>query len=355
MSEPRGTVVPELPPEITDSIIQLLAQDFPTLRSCSQVCRAWLPASRHILQPTLKLGRDQTLGFLDIIVSPENTYFAMLPAIELLACENGPTTALLKLLPEFRCLTSLRVCYSAVHYELPVLSSITTLELKVTVFESFTVFANFLGQIPNLKHLKLDEVVWRPSQILSTSRPRLELDTLHVEGVEDRAFPPLKCRRLLPRRSCWSSRGTRVHLGARLKRLHLKFSELAQLDQLNLGANPALQSIRISSSNTDVFFARYWPAYLSRNLPALLQRFHSNDIHELIVDMAVIPSDHGIDLERLSAVLTSVPFSRLRRLQFNVQHLRLNGMWDEVFTENVLKKLRVPSYFSIVIADSSKE
>ncbi|KAJ7762632.1 hypothetical protein B0H16DRAFT_1688201 [Mycena metata] len=386
---------PVFPPEITDSIIHELGAELPALRICSQVCRAWLPASRHILHQTLKLRGEDILGFMDIIASPENTYFATLRGLELSLCDNGPATVLLELLPKFVCLKSIGIYSSVFHYELPTLSSVTSLEFKRTEFRSFAAFIILLGQTPNLKSLKLTKVLWGPlpgwgppatEDILpSKSIPRLELDVLHIE---DRAFldwftsevpaPLTSVLELFIREDNhqvpWGQASNIVdtklldkvsqylqYLGVHLEQFYLRFSGSTQIQTLDVSTNTALRSLRINLSNA--IPARNWTQYFSTTLPSLLERLRSDDIEELAVDINMIlndknMNDKNIDLKRLSSILTSPRFARLRRLQFN-------GQWDgyaprgrksarKIFTDTVIDRLAIPSSCSIFLADPLK-
>ncbi|KAJ7034076.1 hypothetical protein C8F04DRAFT_1102977 [Mycena alexandri] len=380
--------VPAFPPEITDSIIHELGPELPALRICSQVCRAWLPASRHILHQTLKLRGEEIAEFVEIIASSENTYFATLRGIELSLCENGPTTELLNLLPKFLCLKSIGIYSSIFYYEFPILPGVTTLEFRRTEFRSLAVFTILLGQTPNLKSLTLSKVKlsgwvpgWAPTGVdlvPSKSIPGPELDVLHVELTKDRALldwltsevsapSTLALELFLPRDSYGSIGDTDLvdkaskylqYLGIQLKRLHLRFSGSTQIQMLNVSTNTALRSIRIDFFNV-TFNARSWTTYFSATLPSLLERFRSNDIDELIVDMNMIPDKKDMDIKRLSATLTSSRFAGLRRLQFN-------GQWDayaargkktarKIFTENVIDRLPVSSSCSILLVDPSKD
>ncbi|KAJ7137258.1 hypothetical protein C8R46DRAFT_1138008 [Mycena filopes] len=384
---------PAFPPEISDLVIFELGGDLPTLRTCSQVCRVWLPASRHILHQTLKLRGEDLLEFADIIASADNTYFATLRALELSLCENGgpATAALLEILPKFISLKSVRVSASIFHFSLPLLPGVTTLEFKLTEFRSFGEFTYMLGHVPNLRNLKLQRVSWGSmrgwtstevdsAETSLTSIVRLELDTLHIELLPDELLgwlasevsAPLTADLVLalPKDRYGDSinavllgtaSGYLKFLGPRLKRLYLRFSGMPQLDQLNLSANPALQYLRLDFAyNRQGRHAQVdesWSRYLSTHLPSALERLRSGNIDEIVVDMNAVPTDKNMDIARLSAVLVSVPFSRLRRLQFN-------GQWDDVvaghsklttrkaFTKSVVDKLSVASSCSIVLVEA---
>ncbi|KAJ6594835.1 hypothetical protein B0H19DRAFT_1057057 [Mycena capillaripes] len=375
---------PVFPPEITDSIIHQLSRDTPVLRICGLVCRAWLPASRYILHETLSLRGEDIPGFLEIIGAAENTYFATLRAIAITLCENGPTQSLLELLPQFLCLKTFRVHTSIFHYEVPVLSRVTTLEFYGTQFRSFAAWTNLLSRVPNVKNLKLVYVScgsmegWAPARaadIIPAKSPRLTLDTLSIQISDD------------PRLLDWLASeesgpltidltlllvdGTLVdeigsprvskylrHLNTSLKRLFFQFAGISHVDNLDFSSNTSLQSIRLDFLNMGRTSWRRQltgdaEIYLGERLPALLERFRSSQIEELIIDIHTSPAiKKPLGVNRLVSVLSSSPFSHLRKLQFN-------GRWEEdsykvlrkIFATNVIDRLPASSSRTIVLFD----
>ncbi|OCH94035.1 hypothetical protein OBBRIDRAFT_723682, partial [Obba rivulosa] len=60
----------ELPPELTDRIIDFLYGDKYTLAACGLVCRAWVPASRFHLFHSVRLRtKRQYLRWLFVLTS----------------------------------------------------------------------------------------------------------------------------------------------------------------------------------------------------------------------------------------------------------------------------------------------
>ncbi|KAF7358046.1 hypothetical protein MVEN_00851800 [Mycena venus] len=377
---------PVFPPEITDSIIKELAPNIRVLRICSLVCRSWLPASRYILHHALSLRGEDVPGFLGIISSPDNTYFASLRAIDISLCENGPTSSLLALLPQFRCLKIIRVYSSIFHYESTIIPSVTTLEISDTHFRSFAAFTNLISRLPNLKNLKIQNISWGSMYVrglatteaeinTSNTPPRLELDTLFAQMSNDTHFLDWLCSGesgaltrsltlLLPRRSAESDRVSEYlrYLNAHLKSLHVRFSEVSRVMGLDFSTNTSLQSIRLDFYD----MCGWWrpppnspdsQLYFCEELPNLLGRFHSRHIDELIIDVyATATIKRPMSIERLASALCAFPFSRIRKLQFN-------GRWAsgsnefvldrEIFTSNVVDKLPVSPSRTIVLFDPS--
>jgi hypothetical protein len=247
---------PVFPPEITDLIIHQFSPNFPALRICSLVCRAWVPASHYILYETLSLRGEDILDFLEIIEPAENTYFAGLRALDLSLCENGPTASLVVLFPRFHSLAFIRVSSSIFHYEFPIVSSVTTLEFLSVQFRSFAAFTNLLSRVPNLKKLEFEKVSWgsadgwapaRTDITLSKPTHRLRLDTLSIQVSNDPHFLDwLSCEEsgpltqnltlLLPRMPVHNAKDSEMfhrvseylrHLNVSLKRLFIRFGDLS--------------------------------------------------------------------------------------------------------------------------------
>jgi hypothetical protein len=63
-SKPR-----RLPPELIDSIIELLRADRAALKMCALVCRSWVPASRHYLSFQVILNRKSVITTSKIILA----------------------------------------------------------------------------------------------------------------------------------------------------------------------------------------------------------------------------------------------------------------------------------------------
>lgn len=84
-------MLPALPQELLDTIIDFLYDDQPALFSCSLVCHAWVPATRyHLFQQSafiysLKSGSvyDNVHVFINIVSSPRCTFMGSIATIVL--------------------------------------------------------------------------------------------------------------------------------------------------------------------------------------------------------------------------------------------------------------------------------
>ncbi|EMD31040.1 hypothetical protein CERSUDRAFT_78463 [Gelatoporia subvermispora B] len=87
--------IPDLPPEITDTIIDFAYYDYPTLRSCSLVRRMWLPCSRFHLFRTILVKKEDLRGLCALLeASPHLILFMKRLKIKA-TWWKGPTPPLL--------------------------------------------------------------------------------------------------------------------------------------------------------------------------------------------------------------------------------------------------------------------
>ncbi|KAF7350527.1 hypothetical protein MVEN_01358300 [Mycena venus] len=66
----------QLPPELIEEVLGHLAEDPGTLRTCSLVCRAWVPRTRSYLFETWKLTPRNMSGYCKLLHSPCVTFLA---------------------------------------------------------------------------------------------------------------------------------------------------------------------------------------------------------------------------------------------------------------------------------------
>ncbi|KAJ6573454.1 hypothetical protein DFH09DRAFT_1457460 [Mycena vulgaris] len=357
---------PVLPPEITDSIIHELSPDAPALRICSLVCHAWLPASRHILHKMVALRGEDIPDFLDLIAPSENTYLNKLRVIDISLCENGPAASLLELLPRFLCLESVRIHSSIFHYETPDLPRVRSLELFGLHFRSFAAFTNLLSRFPDLKNLILGENVlwgsvqgWAPTgQDVMVSKPSLplQLNTFNAyisnnsqlqEWLGSGESGPIASNLTLVMPNVYSNTAsaltadTLAKLSEYLRHLHLDFRP-----------NTELKSLRLDFTLSGINSPSIWVSYFFTEFPDVLQSFRFNRFEELVIDLHAAPVfKKGISSDRLVAAFSDLPFSRLRKLQFN-------GPWDsstfdarKKITRNVLDKLPPSASREVILFD----
>src|SRR5271170_2648382 len=69
-------LMPRLPAELTDRVIDHLHSDRLTLARCSLVCKTWLPASRyHLFNTAIRLTKSNINSFVELLDSPTSTFF----------------------------------------------------------------------------------------------------------------------------------------------------------------------------------------------------------------------------------------------------------------------------------------
>ncbi|KAJ6551410.1 hypothetical protein B0H19DRAFT_1236587 [Mycena capillaripes] len=64
----------QLPQELVDAIIDQLANNHKSLKTCSLVCRAWISRSRHHSFASCSLRPNNIHGFRDLLQSPNSTF-----------------------------------------------------------------------------------------------------------------------------------------------------------------------------------------------------------------------------------------------------------------------------------------
>ncbi|KAJ7906288.1 hypothetical protein B0H13DRAFT_716833 [Mycena leptocephala] len=72
----------EFPQELIDEILDHLADDFRSLKTCSLVCRAWVPRSRSYLFETCTLVPNNVLFFHELLHFPGCTFLPHIRSIE---------------------------------------------------------------------------------------------------------------------------------------------------------------------------------------------------------------------------------------------------------------------------------
>ncbi|KAJ6615077.1 hypothetical protein B0H10DRAFT_1950203 [Mycena sp. CBHHK59/15] len=373
-SSPGTASSPVLAPELTDKIIAHL-DDVPTLRACSLVCRAWVPASRRKNYAYLDINIQQhnIPSFLDLIASPTNTIAGAVKTIKIFRCDDGRASALIARLPDFPCLETIILEGYPFSHQFPALPRVTSLSLWMYMFPAFPQFiGGIIPQFPGLKSLDLGREghVYAASDAYAlAASPRLELDELIIPAkfFDDTHFRDwlasefsTVARSLVVRldTSYLNPPTTKAiavflrHQGAYLKHLHLSLTgpQLSPsfMEALDLISNNALRTIRIaglilflrSSSEPD-----NWSLVVSPLLDNLLRNCHSDDLRRLTIIVSCLstppplPSSHPV--ANFAASFELPVYSRLERLQFDGL---ANGelAFAEVFTSMVLKHLPLP-------------
>ncbi|TDL26661.1 hypothetical protein BD410DRAFT_836514 [Rickenella mellea] len=156
----------KLSAELTDIIIDYLCDDRPSLRSCSLVCRSWLPSSRFHLISTLELDfySDFEKRF-PIISSLDSTIPPYVRHLKLAVCYVWEERLVdcLSMLPTFGALKSISlsfVAWSELTLEaknslLDVLRGLKILRLNHIQFDTFEEALEFLSLVPSLECLSL--------------------------------------------------------------------------------------------------------------------------------------------------------------------------------------------------------
>ncbi|KAF8877370.1 hypothetical protein BD779DRAFT_1804006 [Infundibulicybe gibba] len=169
--------IPPLPPEVIDLIIDQLAgeDDRRTLKSCSLVCRSWLPRARHYLFSTISVVRTKSIPALHLLRSPLCTIHPHVRRLEL--CVNPSSTASMATFIQ----------------EINARSTLLLLRMKTSPGAGLTLVDGdlqvLLPMLRNLRHLKLQHFRFKTLENrirLFSSLPALE--TLVIYGVDSQSY-----------------------------------------------------------------------------------------------------------------------------------------------------------------------
>ncbi|OBZ67510.1 hypothetical protein A0H81_12544 [Grifola frondosa] len=169
-------MVPVLPPEVTDCIIDAL-HDRQTLCSCALTCRNWLPASRYNLFYRITINKRPNYDAL-LWEDKERPWVHVIPHVFSIHLRNVRFLTIgdfiwdtFRLPPSFYTLGT--------HF-----TSVSTLELCSGRFSTFSEFRRLICAFPQLSRLFVQDTEWSRSprtplpsthHAFTMDRPRLEL------------------------------------------------------------------------------------------------------------------------------------------------------------------------------------
>ncbi|KAJ7627272.1 hypothetical protein FB45DRAFT_1029626 [Roridomyces roridus] len=161
-----------LPPELTDVIISHLDDDLRSLRISGLI-------------------KDADVDrFLSLLLSPHNTFFSTVWALELvLFSSENKTTQLVAHLSQFSRLEGLAIVMREVPYDLiPTLPSVTALKLRIAHAPPIPQLHRFTSRLPMLKQFLLgtirrNERPFFPASPMEISSLVTELEEVAMDGV----------------------------------------------------------------------------------------------------------------------------------------------------------------------------
>jgi hypothetical protein len=136
----------EFPPEIVDQILAQLCDSPPALRSCTLVCRSWLPSARYQLHGSVGLSRNLVQPFIKLTESPGNPFTSILHSLSLV--QLGDLSHMRPVLVHLLALRSLRLQSYVLSATFPNLPHLTSLSLHSVRFASPTGFSKFMSHFP---------------------------------------------------------------------------------------------------------------------------------------------------------------------------------------------------------------
>ncbi|KAI0915928.1 hypothetical protein AcV5_003399 [Taiwanofungus camphoratus] len=327
----NADMIPYLPPEVTDYIIDFLWYDFRTLYNCALVCHAWLPRSRLYLQPSLYIrDRSEFDAVVDDVLHDQRMwpYYDHIQSLEIQEDRQKPYVHVVPHLLAPR-MSKLRVftiwdvdwCnqtrpHPSFFRLIARFRSVTCLNLVDCKFPAFRDVRRLVCGLP-----QLTKFTWR-SKVTSNdvgarypilARPRLrELSFYRIDARElaewccflDASASARTIRTLFlgfvlseeQDRCDWCSAMTTLlkSLGDVLHVLTVPVNLAG--DQCNLEHNHSLQSLTISWS---IITASQWPIYWD-GVARLLSHVASNHVQEL--EFRITLTEHTSSQQGLSDV-----------------------------------------------------
>ena len=184
-------MLPYIPPELCDHIIDYLHDDRASLASCALACHAWLPSARYHQFRETKLDWKTFDSFLEIVSASPGIARAV-ASLEIYSSHPKSTVwrevdfSFLAQLPSVRTLilTNLGMDVSVHTALIQYLQTPTTLTITWCWFESFDDLAALVASFPALEALVLDSNLW--------NRRRRQESITADEPWESRPPPRLK-------------------------------------------------------------------------------------------------------------------------------------------------------------------
>ncbi|KAJ6572439.1 hypothetical protein DFH09DRAFT_1362419 [Mycena vulgaris] len=187
--------VTQIPPELTDHIIDYFWDSAPDLRVCGLVCKGWVASSRHHLFDSIVVA--DAPRFLDLLQSPSKVVATHTHALDLRLLPSdmaGPT--ILSHLPTFLQLTSLTIgAFLPSLCDFPCLPQVTKLALQHAPFPSSADFTRFVSAFPSVRELEVAWVSWADAGHGVLPRLQLDLDVFSLKGFQEHTdvLPWLLC------------------------------------------------------------------------------------------------------------------------------------------------------------------
>lgn len=208
-----GMVLPRLPQELIEHIIDLIKDDEQTLHSCALTCFSWTRRSQEHLHRSLRFSEGhrtivqelynsrELADFvyqIDIRCKPPHPWHRMFQPMDPQPSrwlKDEDTYHTLAIFPN---VNTYRLSY--MHFSLPVIeklgaffstspSPITTLEIYEASFDNLEGFATLLASFPKLSCLKIDRCQWPHDHNFSFEKSQMfRLETGKIPGPELRTL-----------------------------------------------------------------------------------------------------------------------------------------------------------------------
>jgi len=312
----NAIMLPQLPPELTDRIIDFLWDDPAALHSCSLTARSWLSSSRFHLFSTLRIVNRRAYDRLAHLV------------INLPHMRHSVPTVFASRMPG---LQTIRIVSADWHASPPhgtffmMLShfaSVTQVEFDTCAFRNFNDFQRVVCAFPRLVHLFVrgDALFTFPPAQVAQAQGLWLREPWYREHIA-----LWKWLRMTPSSRtitslCISCPGTRWHaafgeileaLGPSLERLEMPL--ITDEDVCSLAANSNLRQLVINSSNVQPW-PESWAGFTS-----MLSQISSAQMRRLIFNLTVYNDPENVKMmdeeyAEMTEVWDDIPFERLNTI-----------------------------------------
>jgi hypothetical protein len=184
-------MIPTLPAELTDRIIDFLHADKDALLPCSLVCKAWLPSSRY--HCSLSISSRNVDSFVELLTTPISTIGKHAHYLEI----QSSTTILLKIAPYLSSFATRSLAlrdetlgprYQPGENELKWFAQLRDVDIENALFFTTVQFFAFLASLHSLETL----AVRLPFPVTYSSNP----GTSDAEHINAFTFPSLRSIRI---------------------------------------------------------------------------------------------------------------------------------------------------------------
>ncbi|EMD42170.1 hypothetical protein CERSUDRAFT_79767 [Gelatoporia subvermispora B] len=348
--------MPNIPPELSDYIVDFLYNDPASLRACSLTCRAWVPTARlHLLEKVTLLTPRMCASFDRLMEASPNLgayvqefNVAKLTMTGMSAQDTAAALTMAEhVLPRiFTHLSNVRSfsvsCLDAdvaIIISLAQHPSVSELILEYCQFPSFGDFVDLFHSFPQLRNLTMRGVTWRSKELGPRARPEpprlqsvelgkdMDMSTLTRWMVEESLHRDVESLSIacVTEDDVIAAEPFLEALGPALK--NLEFHWFCSGMYVTLPSSFTIESctkLRTLSLHSPVTFDCYALPWIT----SLLSHIASNDIESIALEVRLLGDLNAINWEGIEELLAEPKFKSLRTLLIKV--LLWKGTTDDL-------------------------